>query len=306
MSIRINIKSNLLWTGVCVALMFVISALIASNTSLRQHNHNLELQLASMQQPECIARDTWAAGTTRTFTIESDDIDRQYMVHLPDGFVKSKNYPAVVYFSGKGKGAADSEAYSGYNQLPAITIYPQPMTGKDGALSWQSAPYSPETNDVAFVGNMLDQINGQLCIERSHIYAVGVSNGGGFVALLSCQMSDRIKAFGMIAGAFYPESACTPKKSAPIITMHGDNDQVVPYFGSVLRQLPDIDQWSAHRAEQNGCHQPPFITHQESAQITTWSNCRDHTSVRSIRQFGVGHAWTPADRDIIWQFLSSY
>jgi polyhydroxybutyrate depolymerase len=302
----INHVFHIFWGLICVALVVIASGLWATNVKISQENDKLEKQLTALQKPECVARDTWQPGTTKSFTVESDNLDREYLVHLPKDFKADKTYPAVIYFSGKGKGAVDSDSYSGYSQLPAITIYPEPTIGKDGAQSWQGAPYSSGINDVKFVSHMLDQINGQLCIERSHVYAAGVSNGGSIVAVLSCQMSDRIAAFGTVAGAYYPESDCISQKPAPIITIHGDGDLTVPYLGSVVRHLPNIDDWSAHRAHDNGCKPRPFVSHQQASTMTEWLSCTNNASVRSVLLHGVGHAWTPADRDMIWQFFSAY
>lgn len=297
----------MLWGLVCVALISVVSGLLATNLKLIQQNSTLKKQLSSQEVSECIARDVWEPGTSKLFSVESDDLAREYLVHLPQDFKTNKEYPAIIYFSGKGKGAADSDFYSGYSQLPVVTIYPEPTIGIDGALSWQGAPYSSGVDDIKFVSRMLDQINGQLCIERSHVYAAGVSNGGSMVALLSCELSDRINGFGMVAGAYYsPETDCTPKKPAPIISIHGDGDVVVPYTGSVARHLPSIDQWSATRARYNNCNSKPFVSHQHATTTTEWQTCDDNASIRSVLLHGVGHAWTPAERDMIWQFLSSH
>lgn len=304
--IRRRLTYNLLWAIVCVILVLIIGALLRVNDDLRRQTGSLQQKLSSIQNIECVARNAWAANTTKSFTVESSGLKRDYLVHLPTDFDARKSYPAIMYFSGKGTSGAESQRSSSYNQLPAVVIYPEPIAGKDGVTAWQGAPYSPDADDVAFVGSMLDQISGQLCLERAHIYAVGVSNGGSLVSLLSCMMPDRIRAFGMVAGAYYPESNCEPKQPAPVLTIHGDSDLVVPYNGSLTRRLPAIDLWSAHRAGQNGCNQPPFISHQQAATLTIWDGCQQNATVQSLRLHGVGHAWSSTERDTLWQFLSKY
>lgn len=305
-SAKIILTQNLVWATVCVALAFFLISLITTNNRLEQQARQLQQQVTSLHEPVCAARDVWKAGTSKKFSVETNGTIRSYLVQLPIRFNPNKTYPAVVYFPGKGNSAAEAEKQSGYNQLPVVAIYPEPTIGKDGVYSWQGAPYSSGENDVAFVGRMLDQVEAQLCIKRSHIYAVGISNGGGMVSLLSCQLPERIRAFGMIAGAYYPQSSCKPERPAPIITIHGDSDMVVPYYGSPIRKLPDIDQWSLKRAAQNSCKPTPFISHQSLTVTATWSNCRNGATVKLVRQIGVGHSWTMSDRDIMWKFLSSY
>lgn len=305
--IKRTLTQNVLWATVCVGLICILSGLIATNISLQQQTDQLQQQLTADAKSDCTARDAWKAGTSKTLTVESDNLNRMYIVHLPKDFRTDKSYPLILYFNGKKRNAADGDLHSGYNQLPAIIAYPQSTIGKDGVLSWESAPYSSGVDDVRFVGRMLDQIEGQLCIERPHVYAVGMSNGGGLTALLACQIPDRITAFGMVAGAlYYPTSICKPKKPAPIIAIHGDSDTVVPFTGSALRKLPDIDQWAAGRAKLNGCDKTPLVAHQEASTINTWSDCTDNATVKFIHQHGVGHVWTVNDRDVIWKFLSNY
>lgn len=305
-SAKIILTQNIVWATVCVALAFFLIGLITTNTKLEQQTRRLQQQISALHEPVCVARETWKPGTHKSFTIESNGIIRSYLVQLPVRFTPAKAYPAVVYFPGKGNSAVEAQQHSGYDKLPVVAIYPEPTIGKDGMYSWQGAPYSSGADDIAFVSRMLDQVEGQLCIKRSHIYAVGISNGGGMVSLLSCKLPERIRAFGMIAGAYYPQSNCSPERPAPIITIHGDSDLVVPYYGSPARRLPDIDQWSARRAAQNGCKSTPFISHQPLTVTATWSHCRDRATVQLVRQIGVGHSWTMSDRDIMWKFLSSY
>lgn len=301
----VTLTQNFVWATLCVALALIINSLLLENSRLQQQTQNLTQKIALSKQQPCIARDAWQAGTSQTFSVESDGLKRDYIVHLPADFTPTKTYPALLYFSGKGTGAVAGDLYSSYNNLPVIAIYPEPVVGKDGLQAWQGAPYSASVNDVAFVGHILDRVQGQLCINRSHVYAVGVSNGGGMVALLSCHMPDRIRAFATIAGAFYPQSACTPKQSAPLIAIHGDQDFAVPYLGSAVRQLPHVDDWSTKRAVQNICKTQPFVSHQATTVTATWQGCANGATVQLVRLLGTGHAWTPAERDVIWQFFTS-
>lgn len=299
------ITLHVLWATVCVGLVCLVSGLFATTTQLKLQNKLLAAQLAAKQVDTCTARDTWTAGTTRSFEIESDRSLRRYLVHLPLNFRADTSYPLVIYFSGKGASAKQG-LNSGVSELPVIGVYPQATTGLDGSYAWQGAPYSSNSNDIAFIGRMLDQINGQLCIKRGHVYAVGMSNGGGFVALLSCKMPDRIAAFGMVAGAYYPNAACTPKKPAPVITIHGDDDLIVPYFGSPVRHLPNIDRWSSQRASQNQCAKRPFVSHQQALTVTTWQHCKDSATVRSVRIHGQGHVWSLSELQLAWRFFTAH
>ena len=295
---------HIAWGIVSLALLAFSAMLWLNNQDIKQQSMSLEQQLASLQQPSCEARVTWKSNTTKLFTISSHASERSYRVHLPADFDANRYYPAVFYFPGRGGSSIDGDRSSGVNTLPVIAIYPEPTKGI-GGFAWQGAPYSSPANDVQFVSDILDRVNGQLCIKRDQVYAMGMSNGGGLVSLLSCYLSDRFTAFGVVGAAFYyPASDCTPKHPRPFISVHGDNDSVVPYNGSFARKLPGIEQWSARRALDNGCSSRPFVVARGTETITTWQFCRDNATVQNIRIHGGKHVWTADAPTVLWQFLS--
>lgn len=50
-------------------------------------------------------------------------------------------------------------------------------------------------------------------IDRTRIYANGLSNGGGMSYRLACQLAGRIAAVGSVSGAYlFPLSACQPSR----------------------------------------------------------------------------------------------
>src|SRR5205807_1426075 len=64
--------------------------------------------------------------------------------------------------------------------------------------------------DVRFISEMIDKLEAAYNIDPARIYANGFSNGGGMAFVLSCTMSDRIAAVGMVGTAqTLPWSWCT-------------------------------------------------------------------------------------------------
>lgn len=304
--LRATYIHHILWGGLCLVLFGLLMAIWFHSQQLNRQSLALEQQIAMQSQAPCTARDSWQSDTTRSFTIESNSTKRTYLVHLPKDFKSTQYYPAVLFFPGKGGSASDGERVFKPSGIPAVAIFPQPTIGKDGVYSWQGAPYSSGSDDVRFVADILDRISGQLCISRSHIYAAGMSNGGGMVSLLSCQMPDRIAAFGIVGGAFYyPTSDCEPKAPAPVINIHGDKDSIVPYNGSLQRRLPKIDDWAAFRATENDCSMRPYVTSTTTSVTTTWQFCRDNATVQNVKLLGVGHVWMTNATETVWNFFKT-
>jgi len=86
--------------------------------------------------------------------------------------------------------------------------------------------------DVRFIAELIDTLKASYRIDPTRIYADGLSNGGGMAFLLSCTLSDRIAAVGLVASAqFLPWSACKDQKAVPMIAFHGTDDRFTPYHG---------------------------------------------------------------------------
>lgn len=304
--LRATYIHHIAWGAVCLLLLGLLLSVWFHSQTLNHQSQLLQQRLAVQAQPPCDARDIWQSDTTRPFKIMSGGLERSYLVHLPQNFNPTRYYPTVLFFPGKGGVAVDGERMFRSKNISAITVFPQPTIGKDRFYSWQGAPYSSGVDDVRFVGDIIDRISGQLCVSRSHIYAAGMSNGGGLVSLLSCHMPDRIAAFGIVGGAFYyPTSHCTPEKPAPVINIHGDKDSIVPYNGSVPRGLPKIDEWASLRADRNGCAMRPYVTSTANSVTTIWQFCRDGATVQNVKLLGVGHIWMENATETIWKFFTT-
>ncbi len=304
-------RSRLILWGVVAAMLLLLTMVLWQNIqSLRQQTDRLRAELleADTQSAACTARDTWQPGTVKTFSTLTSDGMREYSVYLPKNFDSSQYYPLIINYPGKGASARGGIQQSRLDTLPVISAYPSPTLGTDGHTAWQGAPYSSDANDVEFTIEVLDKIQAQLCIDRHRVYATGMSNGGGMVALLSCKVSDRFAAYGIVSGAvYYPVSNCSPSRPTPLITVHGTRDGTVPFEGSEIRHLPNISTWSAERARDNQCETTPTITTIDTlTTVTTWKHCKDNATIENIRFQDGGHFWSPETTDLLWQFMSKH
>lgn len=294
------------WGIVCLLLIVSVGGLWIHAQSLDKKIGQLEKQLQLSKKPApdtCRVSSDWKANESKILAV----YDRKYIVHLPKNFSNSEYYPLLLFFPGRGGSAEASQQVLGLDSLPAIITYPYPSINKQGEYAWQGAPYSSTADDVGFISNVIDDIQAKLCIDRTKIYAAGLSNGGGFAALLSCRLSDRIAAIAVVSGAMYsPAGDCTPPSPMPLISVHGDRDAVVPYEGSLTRRLPSIDAWTKNRAMMNGCKTPTSINDGVQSIVTVWNDCKDNAVVQNIRIIGGIHAWGEIANDTLWNFLSKY
>ena len=84
--------------------------------------------------------------------------------------------------------------------------------------------------DVRFISELIDKLEAAYNIDPTRIYANGLSNGGGMAFVLSCTLSDRIAAVGMVGAAqTLPWSWCTDRRPVPMIAVswHGRSVRAV-------------------------------------------------------------------------------
>ncbi len=287
----------------------VMLALFTSVQTLQSQNRDLEKQLVSAKtvQTTCKLIGSWPANSTKQLSLPTSNGNRDILVHLPQDFSEDHYYPLLLFYPGKSATAQGAQAAYGLDQLPAIIVYPSPTVGVDGQTAWEGAPYSSPADDVAFTAIILDKLQSDLCIDRTKIYAAGMSNGGGFASMLSCELPDRFAAYAIVSGAmYYPHGDCKPDRPTPLITIHSDSDPIVPFAGSTARNLPPIYNWTAMRADMNNCTKIQTAQPQPSIATTTWTGCRDNATVQNVVIHGGGHTWGQVSNDYLWQFLSQF
>ncbi|KAL1737849.1 Alpha/Beta hydrolase protein, partial [Schizophyllum fasciatum] len=141
-----------------------------------------------------------------------------------------------------------------------------------------------------------------LCIDITRIYVSGKSNGGGFANRLACTpaVNNRVAAFGMASGAYYPEALlgndCQPGRRVPILLTHGDADTTVPYHGKPnngANTEPDIDDFSEAWAARNGYNPSSFArsTPHVDTNLWTWGFPGAPGQVKRYRVKGMEHIW---------------
>jgi polyhydroxybutyrate depolymerase len=124
-----------------------------------------------------------------------------------------------------------------------------------------------------------------------------MSNGGGMAFVLSCALSDRIAAVGLVASAqFLPWSWCTDRRAMPMIAFHGTDDRIVPYHGGSSWVAPDrfadITTWAANWARRNDCSPVP-VESVVTGDVTRleYTDCARDASVVLYTVIGGGHTW---------------
>jgi polyhydroxybutyrate depolymerase len=201
---------------------------------------------------------------------------------------------------GAGLWGASQRDISQWNELADakgfIVVYPSGVGGK-GVRVWRADPGEDLDKDVGFISALIDTLRASYNIDPTRIYANGLSNGGGMSFVLSCALSDRIAAVGMVAAAqTMPWRWCANAPPVPMIAFHGTADPVVPYNGGSSwispRPFPSTPKWAANWARRNRCgDQPVDSSVGTDVSRRTYANCTDDATVVLYTIREGGHTW---------------
>lgn len=222
--------------------------------------------------------------------------------------------PLVIVYHGKDEQPSHMENYTQLSELmDAIVAYPY---GDD--LAWEGAPYAATSDgeDIQFTRDILDSVSNTYQVDDQRVYAAGMSNGGGFVLKLACEMPEEFSAIASVAGAFYPGSwqGCVSDdddasgtdslaagkvrfslgRAVPFLEIHGRKDGVINYRGGVRHGEHYLGavQLSGLYASRSGCSGAP-VSMQVSDKVVRvqWPGCQAGGEVTHLGIADAGHTW---------------
>jgi polyhydroxybutyrate depolymerase len=225
---------------------------------------------------------------------------REYLLYVPRSYNSAKATPLVISMHGAGGWPTQQMELDGWNRLAdregCIVVYPSGFEG-GGPRVWRVAPRPVVMKDVRFISDLIDRLESTYNIDRERIFADGASNGGGMAFVLSCTLSDRIAAIGLVAAAeTLPWSWCGVHRPMPMIAFHGTTDRIVPYKGGhsplAPETFPDVQTWVSIWARRNRC--APTTSDSLVASDATrreYTGCADGADVVLYTIRGGGHTW---------------
>jgi polyhydroxybutyrate depolymerase len=155
--------------------------------------------------------------------------------------------------------------------------------------------------DVRFISELIDTLQSAYNIDSARIYANGMSNGGGMAFVLSCTLSDRVAAVGMVAPAqSLPSGWCSDTRPVPMIAFYGDADPLLPYDGGPMGDpinprrpvFPAARDFVASWAERNRCA-AKFVESRIAPDVRRleYPDCAEDAAVVLYTLLGGGHSW---------------
>ena len=240
----------------------------------------------------------------------SGGAQRAYWRHVPPAYTGKKPLPLVLDLHGHTEPAGTHKANSMLGPFGDkhgfITITPE---GSGPVPHWDT---TPDSADMKFISELLDELDQQLCIDLRRVFATGYSNGAFVASQMACIYADRIAAVAPVAG-IRAVPGCKPARPVPVVAFHGIDDAWVAFKGGLgpgvfalppAEQQPLIDsaaptdsglsipEVAAAWAKRNGCDPKPPSEKPVASDVTVFSYaCPNHADVQLYAIKGAGHTW---------------
>jgi len=208
---------------------------------------------------------------------------------------------------------------NGYSQFKSAKL----ATWNAGKCCGQAR--DTNSDDVAFIKEIIVRSKSQLTIDENKIFSTGMSNGGMMSYRLACELSDVFKGIAAVAGTDNTIN-CVPKNPISILHIHAKNDDHVLFNGGLgpkainkaseteFNSVPNtISKW----VKFNGCVETPKrVLEVKGAYCDLYSPCKNNTEVKLCVTEEGAHSWPGGERprggsaslaisanDILWDFL---
>ncbi len=238
--------------------------------------------------------------STGMVPFQSQDINRDYYLKLPDDYSEDSNHPLVIAFHGTGGDHTSYTLNSYYNlhgavEEDAILVYPNAVANDNGVTQWDY-----ET-DLTFFDDLMIQLNATIKYDVNKVFLVGHSSGAGLIHMLGCRRGDLVRAIGPVAGALLQFDECIGQVA--VIQIQGSKDTMVP--PNIV--APGRDYW----VSINSCTpEDPII--EPDTSCAAYQDCDSDFPVEYCehdledhRHDYPGHAWPEFAGDTIWTFFTS-
>jgi polyhydroxybutyrate depolymerase len=235
-----------------------------------------------------------------------------YFRHVPASYRPARPMPVVVDLHGYSESA---EIHLRMSELGAfgdkagfVTITPQV---DDPVPMWNT---DLRGADLAWIGALLDEVEGTVCVDRNRVHVAGMSMGAFMTSAVACRYADRVASVAPVAG-IRDIDGCRPSRPVPVVAFHGTDDGFVAWEGGYGKQVaslprpdgsgpigsgptattgpepPSIQEITAAWAERNGCRATPSAHRVADDVVELRFPCPAHREVELYRIDGGGHAW---------------
>lgn len=166
----------------------------------------------------------------------------EYRLYKPENYTPGKEYPLVLYLHGSGEYGTGNEAQLLANQGAVIWAKPEEQAqhpcfvlAPQAKHSWVSddimGEVAPAVSDLEMVMKVMDRLEKTYTIDKTRIYATGVSDGAIGIWRLNEEYPDVFAAMVPVCGSG-DVSQAEKLITKPVWMFHGEADPVIPVTDS--------------------------------------------------------------------------
>jgi polyhydroxybutyrate depolymerase len=170
-------------------------------------------------------------------TVTSGGDERTYVQHVPPAHDGETPVPLIVDYHGYSEGGEIHALHSALgpfgDEQGFVTVTPDsgyPVPRWDVGLG---------SRDLVMFGDLLDQVEAELCVDTNRVFVAGLSNGAFMTSSVACEFSDRVAAASPVAGITDPDG-CELDRPVPVIAFHGNEDTFVSFDGGLGSSVADL------------------------------------------------------------------
>ena len=257
---------------------------------------------------------------------------RHYLAMAPAAQGEEK-LPAVILLHGHGASAAimlGMAKIGGYRvddwsrlaqREHLLLLAPDGIKASDDKRAWNDCRADASTNatsdDVGFIGALIDTAIREHHAHPRRIYVFGSSNGGGMAYRLAIELGPRLAAVGVQSALMAAKSRCAaPTHPLPMFFVHGTSDKISPWAGgevghwtlrgrgSGLSVDQSVELWRnlARLPAAPAVYTVPHRVESDPTSVTRylWSGAPGQAKVELLKVEGGGHTMPSLGEEMPW------
>lgn len=247
--------------------------------------------------------------------LEFDNLERSYIVNLPDSYDEESPAPLVIVLHGAGGNSFDLQLGTDIdetaNELGFIAVFPDGYQQGWSFLDEDEMAQDEDwTDDVGFIDALIDQVIEDYNVDIRRIFVAGISNGALLALRLGCELDDRLAGVAAVAATYSFELAqhCVGTAPLPTVIVWGTEDIVFPLEGFVwvtpdgkIRSSFSLNQTRSYFATRYQCEtvspalqaeseDSPFDVHRQ-----IYTGCNSGVPAIFYLIIGEEHGWPRAE-----------
>ena len=248
-------------------------------------------------------------------TLAWQGVERTYLLRVPPG-AGAKPLPLVIALHGAGEtagGFAEETQFGTAGDAAGMMIaFPAGTERAPGRETFNAQiccgdAAAGQVDDIGFIGALIADVAAHHKLDRSRVYATGMSNGGMLVHQLAARHPEWFAAVAAVSATIggMTRNGGTyiipmPKRDVPVMIIHGMRDGLVLYNGGASPNLRFPYRWKLGVADAlsfwaavDGCNAPAETSEPlpDRLRATIYAGCNDGSEVRLWTIVDGEHAW---------------